>query len=37
LVADQRLLFNLFGGLVGLGLLVGMVGSFFSVRKYLKV
>ena len=37
LVADQRLLFNLFGGLVGLGLVIGIAGSFFSVRKYLKV
>lgn len=37
LVADQRLLINLFGGLVGLGLVIGMAGSFFSVRKYLKV
>ncbi len=37
LVADQRLLFNLFGGLVGLGLIIGIAGSFFSVRKYLKV
>jgi cell division transport system permease protein len=37
LVTNQRLLFNLFGGLVGLGLVIGIAGSFFSVRKYLKV
>lgn len=37
LVANTHLLFTLLGGLLGLGIVIGLTGSFFSVRKFLKV
>jgi cell division transport system permease protein len=36
-VTDPNMLLSIFGGLLGLGLLMGGVGSLISVRKFLQV
>lgn len=37
LITDRQLILSLLGGLVGLGLLIGSIGSGISMRKFLKV
>lgn len=36
-VTDQRTIFSVLGGLVGIGLIIGALGSSFSIRKFLKI
>lgn len=36
-VTDQRTIFSVLGGMVGTGLLIGTLGSGFSIRRFLKI
>ncbi|MHB8158696.1 MAG: FtsX-like permease family protein, partial [Desulfocucumaceae bacterium] len=36
-VTDRRIILQLMGGMLGMGLIIGTLGSSFSIRKYLKI
>lgn len=36
-VTDQQIILQILGGMLGIGLLIGALGSSFSIRKYLKI